>query len=193
MSQSETPQLRLPLGVWIKCLYTFFFLKGNCGLQMLLIDIWICMPIASTSVFSRENYFTMSGFLLWIYEQLCQCFTRRAEGQNQMQCFENWGRWPWCLHFEARWVTWDKIFPLFVLNISVPYVKPIALKFKSNPEIPILYVASIMSTNFQTKILSPKNCKNTTLLWMDFRNSFTCLTGMIKLTFFLNFSNSGHF
>ena len=34
-------------------------------------------------------------------------------------------------------------------------VKPIALKFKINPEIPILHVVSTMPTNFQSNILSP--------------------------------------
>ena len=35
------------------------------------------------------------------------------------------------------------------------YVKPIDLKFKANPEIPILHVINTMRTNFQSKILSP--------------------------------------
>ena len=38
---------------------------------------------------------------------------------------------------------------------SMYYVKPIALKFKINPEIPILYVVNTILTNFQSKILSP--------------------------------------
>ncbi len=33
--------------------------------------------------------------------------------------------------------------------------KPIALKFKINPEIPILHVVKTILTNFQSKILSP--------------------------------------
>ena len=35
------------------------------------------------------------------------------------------------------------------------YSKPIGLKFKTNPEIPILHVVNTMRTNFQSKILSP--------------------------------------
>ena len=93
---------------YVCTLPAFLFFQGNCGLQMLLIDIWICMPITATSVFSWENDFTMSGFLLWIYDQLCQCFTRRVARQNQVQCFKNWGRWSWNLYFKARWVTEDK-------------------------------------------------------------------------------------
>ena len=35
------------------------------------------------------------------------------------------------------------------------YVKPITLKFKINPKIPILHVVNTIPTNFQSKILSP--------------------------------------
>ena len=36
------------------------------------------------------------------------------------------------------------------------YIKPIALKFKINPEIPILHVVNTILTNFQSNILSPE-------------------------------------
>ena len=38
------------------------------------------------------------------------------------------------------------------ISMYVQYVKPIALKFKINPEIPILHVINIILTNFQSKI-----------------------------------------
>ena len=69
------------------------------------------------------------------------------------------------------------------------YVKPIALKFKINPEIPILHVVNTMPTNFQS-ILSPgilapfetlaKNYKNTAPVCMDFKYS-RCVLGIKKL------------
>ena len=36
------------------------------------------------------------------------------------------------------------------------YVKPIALKFKINPEIPILHVVNVMPINFQSKMLQSR-------------------------------------
>ena len=50
------------------------FLQRNSGLQMLFADLRIRLPIVTTRVFSRKNNFAMPGFLLGIYEQLCQCF-----------------------------------------------------------------------------------------------------------------------
>ena len=38
---------------------------------------------------------------------------------------------------------------------TIQYVKPIVLKFRINPKIPILHVANTIPTNFQSKILYP--------------------------------------
>ena len=46
-------------------------------------------------------------------------------------------------------------FFMFSTFLYKSYGKPIDLKFKANPEIPILHVVNTMRTNFQSKILSP--------------------------------------
>ena len=38
---------------------------------------------------------------------------------------------------------------------TLAHVKPIALKFKINPDIPILFVVNTILTNFQARNLSP--------------------------------------
>ena len=68
------------------------------------------------------------------------------------------------------------------------YVKPINLKFKISPKIPILHVVN------NTLEALAKSYKNTILMWTDFQNSLTWLTGMKKLIFYSNnFFGSGQF
>ena len=86
----------------------------------------------------------------------------------------------------------------------VGYVQPIDLKFKTNPEIPILHVVTTMPTNFQSKISSPgllpaiwsSSQKSWKRAWvcMDFKNYLAWLTGIKKLIFhYNNFFGSSHF
>ena len=47
------------------------------------------------------------------------------------------------------------VVPDRVPTAAARYVKPITLKFKINPKIPVLHVVNTIPTNFQSKILSP--------------------------------------